>query len=228
MFNFQEEDILISIHNNNGELTMIKLISQNQFGDLSETLPINYDEYSAWQHDEPVKGIYYVIGTNNVDIRPRNEWNSKGREIFNKNKLYEHAKKIIRILEENDLKRFVIRHYYSFSKWFENRFINEKLAQEQINYLKYYCSEFEPESFDGAFLLEEGIRDFIENFIAYPYLWKHSDIEIISTEQKLILTLNHHLSVNFTSNSKKILKNIIAMCDKIQLNYVKGDNTELL
>lgn len=205
-------------------IIMISIILRNELKTYYKKLPIKYDHYINWLDDKEVKLLYYIISTTTADIRKREKWNKKGREIYDIDKLDIHVQYISEIINYLNLKKFIVQHEYLPSIWFPKHLIVNKSINNKISFIKLVAPNIEIHKFNGGFKVENQASDFIQVFIDYPFLLKYKNIDMLSMELDLIIKVTHHLSIDFVTLNKNLIIEIMDLCDKKNLKFFKGEN----
>ena len=183
---------------------------------------MDFQSYLRWLDDEEVGSPFYILSTTNIDVRDRDEWNSKGREIYYRQKLEEHAAWVAKVLDRLALADFFAQHEYRPCLWFPQEIQAADQAQEKANQARAWLKGIEPHSFDGGFAISDQISDFLSVFIDYPFLLRYSNIDILSLQKPLILKITHHLTVDFVANAPGLVDEIERDCNTIGLHCVRG------
>jgi hypothetical protein len=218
---------------------MTSLITNIDLDEKLKIVPVNYEDYCTWLDGENENSHEYsVVVTNNTDIRDEKEWNTKGREIYNINKLSVHINKIFNIINRLNLSNFIVKHEYKNAIWFPkdlivDRELSEKdkeildikeLIDNKMNFIKKTFPNINLYEFNGGFNVKnkEQILDFISIFIDYPFLLSYRDVEMISTEIDLIIKFTHHITVDFITPNKNLIFKIKNLCNQENLTFIEG------
>ena len=197
---------------------MIHLIPIDKLSNYHNILPIQYNNYLCWLDDESENFRYHYIATMNVDIRPKEQWNEKGREIYDRDRLHQHAEYINHIIHELELYDFVIQHEYSPSIWFPTPIIAGKPIDDKIQFVQSINTDnIDINSFSGGFKLEGEPYTFLKTFVDYPFLLRYKNIDIFSTQVDLVVKIGHHLSIDFVTLNKTFMSRIISLCKRMNL-----------
>lgn len=201
---------------------MIDLISKEGLMRFYGKLPIEYNDYLKWLDDECIDINYHYLSTENITTRNKNEWNKKGREIYELDKLMEHADRIRELIKMLETKSFIAQHEYSPSAWFPRIIVENAQIEDKLSFVKSINSSIDIYEFDGGFKIENQLNEFIKKFIDYPYLLKYKNIDIISLDIDLIIKIGSHLSIDFICKNRALIDRIIGFCEKSNLHYILG------
>src|SRR6266478_2711334 len=98
---------------------MIETILIEDFEKIYDGLPFPYRSYEQWRNDEiDLSHVFLTVGSSTAEIRPRTEWNTLGREIYNVEALERHADIVSQILGEFELTGFFVQQILPTGAWF--------------------------------------------------------------------------------------------------------------
>ena len=192
---------------------MIKLISLN-IEDIKQYLaisPFRYDCYSAEFEKMSNEGYgpegprYLGVDSSTVAFRPRNEWNTLGRAIWNSDQLALHARLAANIIEQFGDYNFVVQHKGSAGVWFPLSVYGGPLVASKIEFLRRNGVHVDLNTWVGGFLLKESPRTFFEHFLDYSHLLHLRPIEMLCLELPLLLRLDYDLEINWISPDRDFL-----------------------
>ena len=187
--------------------------------ELHSKLPIQYKDYLSWLDENGDAYRYKVLSTSNCQIRRRDDWNTLGREIYDRKKVDELAETTCEIIKDLNLDSFIAEHEYCRAVWFPEYFVFNNDNRQSFDFTRQMFDESETKNFSGVLRISDGkeAKEFIVNFIDYPFLFRYRNIDLISDEVALVIKFNSHLSVNYISQNQNILDRIASICDKKQL-----------
>lgn len=206
---------------------MLSLISKSDLENLNKTSLIDYDRYLKWLDDEEnADSSYHIISTSNVDIREKSEWDEKGREIYDPEKLRIHVAVISNIMTKLGLKVFAAQHEYLPAIWFNKNMLelglNSNILNNKINFIKSFVPDYDPFTFNGGFLLDGVLFDFMKEFADYPFVLKYRNIDILSLEKDIVIKIGHHLNIDFVTLNIDYLDKIDSSCKANNILAVRG------
>ncbi|MFC1855610.1 hypothetical protein ACFL2A_03595 [Thermodesulfobacteriota bacterium] len=208
---------------------MINILTKDKLESQYKELPIKYYDYLDWlgtdygSNEEYACQHYYYLFTRSIKFRPRREWDEKGPEIYDADKLSEHVGHVVGIIKELKLKKFIIEHEYGPILWFPKGLLDKKKPlDEKLKFVQSISPLIDVNNFEGGFYVENSINDiegFIRAFVDYPFFGGR-DIDIISTEIDLVIKIFHHLDIVFITRKKVTIERIINLLRKTNLKII--------
>jgi hypothetical protein len=191
---------------------MLKTIPLKRVIEICDKSSFPYRIYKQWANEEMAREpLFFTFGSCTADIRPREEWNTLGRELYDVTQVERHARIVGYILQHLGLKDSLVQQTVPEALWFHgNTNINTKRIGDILAYLERRAVKVNFSKWHGAFHVEEEISDFLTYFLDYPYLFKNYDIEIISTDAPLALVVNHHLCIEYISPNEALINDLRA------------------
>lgn len=189
---------------------MYTQVDKTNFQKKIQNAKIDFISYEEWMDKEDSKKQNFAITTtSNVLVRDKKDWNIKGREIYDKNRLNKHAELVIGFLEKCNNKNFIIKHEGDLSSWFPKPIVskskNSTDLKRKISFLNKRSKNFDTEE-EVAFLVKEDITDFILMFMDYSYLMNYKDLEFFSLDDSFVMIFSSHLKVDFITDNKRFYK----------------------
>src|SRR5690349_19070940 len=83
-------------------------------------LPIRYRDYYQWLDDDEDNQLsyrFFTVGSCTAKVRPRDEWNTFGREIYDIKDLEQHAASVSAILQGLGLAEFFVQQTLPSGRW---------------------------------------------------------------------------------------------------------------
>lgn len=199
---------------------MINAINKNILHEYYKKLKFDYAKYISWLNDEPIDAMAYFGSSSNIDIRKKDDWNSKGREIYNYEKLQFHSSTIYDILQKIGFNKFLVQHEYKTWNWLPIQIIKGRDIDNKKKYFKEKIPNLNMSEFDGAFYIENiDFQEFIISFIDYPYRLKYQDIDCISLDGDLVVKITHHLTIDIFTFDCKLFKSIEEMIKNVGIKF---------
>ena len=176
--------------------------------ELNKSLPIKLDDYERWiSEPSDAAPVMYSVGSCNAKVRKLSEWNELGREIYDAQDIREHAQAVVRILRGLVEGEFIAQQARNDALWFRGlKSVDKQAVNLRVALLRLTEAAPDFSSWRGGFLFdEEEIESFGTAFIDYAYMFNYIDVEIISRQEPLILTFDHHLCVQYTSTNAVLI-----------------------
>ena len=176
-------------------------------------LPFDYDQYRRETDvNEGELDQFHVVNTSTAVVRPAEEWNALGREIYDTHSVSLHACALWGILQELGLNQFLMEHHSSVPvAWFPISLCAKPFAQQRKRLLVSSGVQVDLHTWLGGFQLENLSQDFLVNFVDYPFLSQHLDFDLISQQRSFVLNVTHHLSVICLSSDRELLARFESM-----------------
>lgn len=202
----------------------MKKIDENEIAEIHSELPVGYQEYLNWLDEIETANQYKIISTSNCEIRAKEEWNTLGREIYDKDKTTKLARTVIDVTTQLGLSTFIFEHEYCRAKWFPEHFNIQGDKRKSFDFLSEIIGEQTVEDFNGVFEVSgyNEIEKVIGYFVDYPFLFRYRNLDLISKEVALVIKFSSHLSVDYVSQDQDLLKNITAVCKSAELRILEG------
>ena len=189
---------------------MIESIVMEDLDSMYGNLPFPYRAYRQWQdQDAETVEQFPTIASCTARVRPREEWNTLGREIYNVNDVERHAGIVSRLVSDLKLTEFLVQQSLPAGAWFHGN--PRKLrgrATEMMAYLKSCGVSVDFAGWRGGFLVGEEVHGFVRLFLDYPFSLNTYDVEMFSTQSPLALILDHHLCVEYVSPDPVLIQRI--------------------
>ncbi len=192
---------------------------------LHSKLPIQYQDYLNWLDEIENLHSYKLLSTSNCHIREQKDWNTLGREIYDRKKVVALAEATLEVIRDLNLAIFIAEHEYSRAVWFPAEFCFNERNSQSYKFVKQILSESKLNNFNGTFEISgySEIKEFIEHFIDYPFLFRYRSIDFISKEVALVIKFSAHLSVDYISQNQRIVDRIKNICNENKLDIKVGN-----
>jgi hypothetical protein len=189
------------------------MIESIMLGDLESMygrLPFPYRAYRQWQdQDAEPPDQFPTVASCTAKVRPREEWNTLGREIYDVNDVERHADIVSRLVSDLKLTEFLVQQSLPAAAWFHgNPCDSGGRANVMMAYLKRCGVSVDFASWRGAFIVREDVNGFLRCFLDYPFSLNTYAIEMCSTQGPLALILDHHLCVEYFSQDALVIRRI--------------------
>ena len=189
---------------------MIESIIFEDVEDMYDRLPFPYRAYRQLQDEEAdLWDRFHTIGSCTAKIRPRNEWNSLGREIYDVEDVERHADIVSRILHDLELTTFLVQQTVPARSWFHGDTQELKgRANDMVAYLRSRGVSLDFSHWRGVFIVRDEMGDFLKCFLDYTFTLNTYDLELFSFQAPLAIVLDHHLCVEYTSPDPTLIGTI--------------------
>jgi hypothetical protein len=187
-----------------------------------EHLSFPYRAYKQWQDEEPdLPDPFHYTGSCTAKVRPRTEWNTLGREIYDIEDVERHAGVVSRMLRDLGMTAFLIQQTMPASAWFRGRTQDLKgRASDMLAYLRSRGVSVDFVHWRGAFIVREEIGDFLNSFLDYSFTLNTYDLEVFSFQEPLAMVLDHHLCVEYISSDPALVERLrTRICSEGILEY---------
>jgi hypothetical protein len=189
---------------------MIEQIAPDAFPKIHDRLTFPYEAYQRWKNEESQSNSqFHSVGSNTCAIRPREDWNAHGREIYYLQDVERHADTVAEILSDIKLGNFLVEQVIPSAAWFAGKAPNGPgRARAAADYLHSRGISVDFSTWRGAFVVHDDICGFLRHFLDYPFVFKTYDLDVFAFEAPLVIEINHHLSLVFTSPDRSLIADI--------------------
>jgi hypothetical protein len=183
---------------------MLEAITLEQLSQFRDRLRFPYQAHLQFENDGTVSSASFVsVATCTAAVRPRNEWNTLGREVYDRNNVIQHAEVVAKILRQFDLTDFLVQQAVPEGLWLRD---NTKAGGEKVQailaYLHRHGIVIDISNWHGGFIERGEVREFLTFFGDYPYLLNYYDLHMFSLQADLAMSINHHLGIVYTSTDR--------------------------
>jgi hypothetical protein len=199
---------------------MITSVKREAMASYHRGLPLRYDDYLTWLDEDERSHSYYIVSTAVIGVRPRIEWNEKGREIYDEDRLSTHAGLVFKVAEALHVGSVLAEHEYSPAIWFPAEIIARNHAESKVSFIRARVHDIDVNTFDGAFRVEDHFAEFLHHFIDYPFVLRYRNIDMFSERLSMILKITHHLAVDFVTPDRTLADQIVGLCGNVGLPLV--------
>lgn len=191
---------------------MLETIEIRRLSDIRDHLPFPYRDYTLLHdRDEIASSPFLSIGSSTAKLRPRCEWNTLGREVYDSEAIEHHAAFVSHILQDMTLTEFLLQHVVPDALWFRGNIqgVGDRVGAA-LTYLQSRGVAVDFSVWQGGFVVRGESTEFLKHFVDYPYLLNYYDLEMLSTQAPLMMELNHHLGIVYTSNNITLMEGLRA------------------
>lgn len=195
---------------------MIEAVEEREIRDSIQRAPMGKG-FEACLNDAPLSAtdsIYYGSASYRLETRPREFWNTQGREIYSRKNQEHFAGILCGLWQQLKLQDVLACRVSSRLPCLAGSF----QAQRPV-----FAAEFhqffsdsalaDPVLFSGGLLIcppDEGLSRLLELMICCPYLLRGPDSVLLSLAQPLAMQCSHHLAVLMASTAENLWQNCVA------------------
>jgi hypothetical protein len=165
---------------------------------LTRTAAFPYADYLAW---DAVVPPLFLLSTSLVELRPRSEWNTRGRERYDRAVVVRHAEGVLAALPERLCRgRWLVRHAGKARRWLPG----------PVPRLRSFMEAQGVADHPGAFVLDGELATWLPQLIDDPFLRKSAEVELVGLDEPWLLLVTHHLDVQLVTRDREALDRIAA------------------
>ena len=191
---------------------MLEAIAIERLVEIRDQLPFPLRVHALSQDRDGVASPPFLsVGSSTARLRPRDEWNASGREVYDREAVEQHVAVVSHVLREMALTEFLVQHAIPDALWFRGEVgSGGDHMVAAVAYLRGRGVAVDFSAWQGGFAVRGESDEFLKHFADYPYLLNYYDLEMFSTQAPLMMELNHHLGIVYTSNSESLIGNLRA------------------